>query len=517
MLSYDYDSIDWRRPFTKDNLDMNIYDKKFELLKRAQSLKLPNAQVYRKLLNDKTLRIYTQFSLNDEYIKLYPYQDVLINDPHRFKIFRAANQIGKSFLLDTKAADNLIMDHGFGHNEAIVSGSLKQATYQMLRVKEMLYNAKIFDWQDEKGEIDNMSMITYDIKNDNGKTKYTNKLIIAPAGEGLLGFDLHQINLDEIEFWKDVDTKYFINQIAEPRLYHTKGGLSLYSNPNGQDSYVADLEKLRLPDDTSKYHTYVFNYLDKPGNTQHDLDLAMLGKTRAEIESTLLAIRTLSDRNFFTPDEIERSHDKNLTEIRMINKQPFFFLDVGAKHDQSVLIGGFVDYPDGEDELPHIYFPIIKCYPVGYPISRVVGSTSEEQDSDGWHVEKSVKEYITEWSKGGIIPLFGVDVTGNSGISPLFETVGIYPEDITFSGPSKSGYYQRFKWYMEKGLLHRSKSDEFDYQARHLEMKRSQRGYMIIHHENENDLDDVMDSVAGCIYLMDPRDPCDVPVDFKVI
>ena len=125
---------------------------------------------------------------------------------------------------------------------------------------------------------------------------------------------------------------------------------------------------------------------------------------------------------------------------------------------------------------------------------------------DGWHYEKSVKEHLEEWSKDGSVPIFGVDVTGNSGISPLFQSIGIYPEDVTFSGPVKSGMYQRFKYFMEKGLMHRCKNDAWDYQAKHLIMKKGARGYLMVHHESEKDLDDAMDATAGLIHLAQPFD-----------
>ena len=56
---------------------------------------------------------------------------------------------------------------------------------------------------------------------------------------------------------------------------------------------------------------------------------------------------------------------------------------------------------------------------------------------------------------------------------------------------------------MEKGLLHRIKSPEFEYQASHLEVRKSQRGYLILHHANEDDLDDVPDAISGLVYLAD--------------
>lgn len=516
--------INYNSVISRHHIDMTAYEEKFKkagLYLRSTKEEVKHGAVrnfmakqLRELLKDPTTFAYLFFRLDGSRVKLYPYQDMIINDPHRYKIFRAANQIGKSLLLDIKAARNLLIDHGKAHNEAIVSKSLPQSIFQMRRIKSILGSMRHINWKEEKGGADSLSAISVDMKGNKGNIKYTNMLICAPCTEGLLGYDLHELNLDEFEYW-DIDIKYFFNQIAQPRTYTTKGNITIFSNPNGQDSFVAELEKQYLAGGKEKkWHTYVFNFLDKPGNTQKEYDQLKHELSRQEFESTVAAVRTLSDRNYFTPDEIERSYDKLLSPLRMVGKQPFFFLDVGAKHDQSVLVGGYCEPDEEVDSFKHIHCPIIHCYPVGYPLTRVVGANVED---DGWHYEKSVKEHLKEWSFNGIVPEFGVDVTGNSGISPLFEAVGIGPIDITFSGPSKSGMYQRFKWFMEKGLFHRIRSKEFEYQASHLEVKKSQRGYLLIHHEKEHDLDDVMDACAGLIFLIDPFDYNIAPPTLKVI
>jgi len=491
------------------------YDWKFALCDNYLKGK---KELLKQLLSDVTCFSYLFFKLDGARVELYPYQDLIASNTHRYKIFRAANQIGKSILLDIIAAYNLLIDHGHAHNEAIVSKSLPQSYEQMRRIKGLLNTMANIDWKIEKGQTDNMGVTTVDIRDSKGKVKYTNMLVCAPCTEGLLGYALHSLNLDEFEYWEN-DTKYFFNQIAQPRTYTTKGNITIFSNPNGQDSFVSELETQTLRNtDTLKWHTYIFNYLDKPGNTQDEYDQLQHELPRQEFESTVAAVRSLSDRNFFTPDEIERSLDPKVREIDMIGKQPFFFLDIGHKHDQSVLIGGYVEIEETGDTsrvLKHIYIPIIHVYPQGYPISMVVGSHTDRMDEiGGWHYEKSVKDYLQEWSKSGTQPIFGCDVTGNSGISPLFQSTSINPIDITFSGPVKSGMYQRFKYYMEKGLIHRCKSKEWDYQARHLEMKKSVRGYLLIHHEQESDLDDTMDATAGLIFLSDNPDnaPCTLTV-----
>ena len=506
-LSYDYSKFDFNKPLTRKDIDSEIYENKFKFVDAYNANPNPSPEDFVKIWEDKTMFAYQYLRLDGVPLKLYDYQDLIINDPYRFKYFEAANQIGKSILLDVDGVYKFTHDHGKGYNCAIVSKSLPQATHQMRRIKSLM-NTAIFNWKTEKGETDNMSVISLEVKDNDGNVKYTNYLIVAPSSEGLLGYDLHDLYPDEFEFW-DNDTRYFYEQIGEPRTYHTKGGICIFSNPNGQDSYGADLTRVKLPDGSNKFHVYNFNFLDKPGNTQYDLDVASAGKTRQVIESTLLAIRSTSSKNFFTPEEIEKSYDPSLTELDLVGKQPFAFLDVGSKHDTSVLVIGFIEEDLERKDVhgnPVLHFkvPVIHSYPVGYPIARVVGHNVDV--NDGWHYEKSVKEHLTEFRNQGVEPSFGVDVTGNSGISPFFAAAGIIPQDITFSGPVKSGMYQRFKFLMEKGLLHRVKHEEFEYQAAHLEMKKSARGYLMVHHEREEDLDDVMDAFAGFIHLADNPD-----------
>ena len=509
--------IDYNKIITREHLDLAKYNAKFSFVDKVMALRNPHPKYMQRILNDHTTFMYTNFKINGEPLKLYPYQDMIVNDMHRFKYFRAANQIGKSLLLEGDAATDLLIDHGYAHNEGIVSQNLAVSTDRMRNVKSLLNSCENIDWEEDKGSADNMSVVTLDIKNPNKpigrKVKYTNKLILAPCSAGLLSYALHKLNLDEFEFWDDVDTEYFINQIAEPRTYKTKGRITIFSNPNGAEHYGHTLENLQLPDGTKKYHTYVFNYLDCPGNTEEDLELAKVGKDRVQIESTLMAIRSLSDRYYFSADEVESSISKKLTDEAswcLKGKQSYWFMDVGAKRDHSVLVGATTHFDDEKkDAMGHPYVhvdvPVIHVYPSGYPLSRVVGSFDESHATDGWHYEKSVKEYLCEYQLvKGVNPIFGVDVTGNSGISPLFKSVGISPVDVTFSGPKKWAMYQRMKYFLERKLLHVVKCKEYDYQMKRIIVKKlATMTYNRVGHELDSDFDDVPDSVAGVIHMAD--------------
>jgi hypothetical protein len=110
---------------------------------------------------------------------------------------------------------------------------------------------------------------------------------------------------------------------------------------------------------------------------------------------------------------------------------------------------------------------------------------------------------------------------------PLCHAANLSPADITFSGPIKWKMYERFKTLMAKRLVKRIKRDnwmnnknqDFDYQARKLLIKtKTADGKPLrnpsIHHEHEDDLDDVMDSCAGCIHLADSGMQANISAEF---
>lgn len=462
------------------------------------------------LLRDKATAAYYWLKFEGRPLVLRWYQDAILSDKHDRIIFAAANQIGKSLTLDIDATIEFMKDHGKDWVGILVSKSLEQSQYQMMRIKQLLKSASLITYREEEtnetktGKRDTTTKISYTFYKEDGTTPiYTNLLICCPPSGSALGYPCDEIWLDEFDFWENVDQRWFIYQIAIPRTFQTKGKIKIFSNPDGKEKMLWELWNQKDATGHNVWHRYNFNYWDTPGASQEGFDKASVGMTRAQIESTLLAVFTSSEGAFFRWEEIERSMDKACTPSGMIGKQPFFFLDVGATHDQCVLSGGYIEPDLANQSLLHVHIPIIHAYPVGYPLTRVVGSPAIEEDN--WHYEKSVKEYLQDWTEGGVIPTFGVDVTGNSGITPLLESVGVFPIDVTFSGPVKSGMYQRFKYLMEKGLIHRPVNREWEMQASKLTIKKSTRGYMMIHHETEEDRDDYMDSTAGLIHLMDPR------------
>jgi hypothetical protein len=119
---------------------------------------------------------------------------------------------------------------------------------------------------------------------------------------------------------------------------------------------------------------------------------------------------------------------------------------------------------------------------------------------------------LNEWKIGGVQPTFGFDATGNKGMIPLFESLSIQFHDIIFSGPEKSAFYTRFKYMMEKRLLHHAKSEPWTAQAKNCIATKSVRGYWLINAKNKSgeggsqkEPDDTLDATSGLIAIADPQ------------
>lgn len=470
------------------------------------------------LLLDPTIYMYAFFKNKEaKPFKLYPYQDMIINDSHKRVMFAAANQIGKSVCLCCKSLHYALTNPG--KTVLMISKTLPQSKDLLREIKRLLQTSTL-EYKAQIGDSENKTEIYLKHFDEEGNELSQSRIICVPATEAALGYPADLLLEDELAFYES--GHYFHFQVAQPRTYTTKGQIMVFSNPNGQQGVYWELWQ------DEDYHRYNFNFLDCPTNTQAEYDKLKRKLTREEFDSTVDGKFTSPSRGFFSRQEIDSSLDEGVSEIKMVGKQPFFFLDVGAKHDRSVLVGGYIEKHKDYDvnEFVEIHIPIIKVYPRGYPISRVAGVDMNE--GDGWEYHKSVKDYLDEWKAEKINPMFGYDITGNQGMKALFESLKINGIDVTFSGPVKSAMYQRFKYFMEKGLLHRPKNARWEEEAAQLVVTKSARGYLLINASStagnlgkgkdsalKKIPDDTMDATAGFIHLAD--DPDYIPYGLAII
>jgi len=535
-----YGNFSYTSPKESDTcmVDPSIVERKFKIWQYVLENKLLTSKdEYIRLkawslLKDKSIFGYNYFKFNNAPLKLRFYQDAILSDTHDRILFAAANQIGKSMSLDVDAAIEFLSDHKRNWIGILVSNSLDQSMYRMDMIKMMLRSANI-NYRDEDtsdtktGKKDNATKVSYTFYSSDGKTPlYTNLLICCPHTSSALGYAANNIWLDEFDFWQDVKggQEHFLNQVIIPRTYETEGTIKVFSNPDGKDKLLYKLWNQTDTEGKPVWNRYQFNYWDKPGSTQSKFNRNIIGKTRQQVESTLLAVFSQSAGAFLSTQEIEDSIDKELCQKGQsagYGKETAWFLDVGSAHDQSCLVGAYITQNDNEPEIPLINVFFVHKYPVGYPLSRLVGI--DDTVDDGWKEDSdnnpSVKEVLTQYSEtvnGDVCyPMFGVDVTGNSGILPLFNNAGIEPIDLTFSGKKKWQMYQRMQYYFQQRYIKRVLDQDMNtvngkdgsYQLSKLVVKKgTSTNYRQVHHENEDDYDDYADSLAGVVFLIDNPD-----------
>jgi len=497
------------------------YVVKNNLLTSTDKLTRAKAQ---SLLNDKTIFLYNFAKLNGEPVRTRWTQDIVLSDPGDRVLFCACNQyLGKSTALDFDASTEFVRDHSKRWVGLLVSGSLKQSEERMENIKLYLdsmdidYKTKILD-VDAKGKSNATQLSYYFMDPKTGKTLYSNLLICCPHTSSALGYPADNIWLDEVDFWEDVrgGQIHFFNQVLVPRTFFTEGKIKGYSNPNGKDRMMYYLWNQKTEEGLPAWHRYQFNYWDKTNPTQKGFDKAIIGFTKNEIESTSLAAFTTTEGSFFSKEEIDDMHCAELDQkgdSAGYGRECAFFLDVGSVHDQSMLVGGYIEDNPDVPEMPLIKAFYVHKYPVGYPIARVIGVDSAIDTEDGWddYVEDnpSVKQVMGEYpdiiADTKYQPLFGFDATGQAGLLPLFTTAGIEAQDITFTG--------KLKWHM--GFIKRAKERDvntvrgcdYDHQFSKVVVKKgTSTNYKQIHHENENDLDDCFDATMGFVHLIESPD-----------
>ena len=495
-----------------------------------------------KVLRDKTLLAYSYLRYDETPVKMYGLQDAILSDTHDRILFCGCNQkIGKSFTLNVDAATEFIIDHGKNWIGILVSGSLPQSQFQMDRIKQLLKSSNITYREEETidtktGKKDNTTQLSYTFFAEDGQTPlYRNLLICCPHTSSALGYPADNLWLDEFDFWENCDQERFLYQVAIPRTFKTKGKIKIYTNPDGKEKMMYKLWNAKDKDGNPAWHRYHFNYWDAPDASQSEFDKLIVGMTRGRIESTLLAVFTRTEGSFFSSEEIRDMFDTELAQkgdSAGYGKETAWFLDVGSVHDQSVLIGAYLEENKDEPDNPVINAFYIHKYPVGFPLARVVGVDNAIDTEDGWEddiednpsVKQVLGDYSLEFNGKNEQPLFAFDATGNAGMLPLFTAADIDAIDVTFTGKHKWEMYQRYQYYVQRRFLKRGKERDFntvrgctfDYQASKLVIRKgSKTVYKQVHHENEDDLDDTQDSMAGLIYLISP--PNGASLSFDII
>ena len=279
-------------------------DKKFDMVDdlMAHTSSIEAKRKFGKLMiRDPTCWAYT--FLKDEEnnrLKLYPFQDRLINDKNRFILCAASNQIGKTWDADVK-----ILHHALHVNSAtvlVVSRSEKQTINVLDSMKFMMKRSDV-PFEDIKEEVANRTELH--LKSPDGKG--TSRIICVPATESALGFPATLLVGDEISFWENGE--YLYEQVLEPRTnatknwknpYFTMGQIFLISNPNGQQGI-----SWKIWSKDKRFNLYRYCWLANPNNTLKEYKDAQERLPSDRFDSIYAATFTSARGGFITRQEFE--------------------------------------------------------------------------------------------------------------------------------------------------------------------------------------------------------------------
>jgi hypothetical protein len=416
---------------------------------------------------------------------------MIINDGCDRIIFVAANQIGKSVLLCATALHFAL--HNPGTTTLMISKTLPQSKDLLRQIKNLLRNCK-FNYKYDVGDTETRTEI-YFKHSRTGEELMQSRIICVPATEGALGYAVDLALVDELAFYED--SEHFYNQILEPRTFTTKGKIMVFSNPNGQMGAFWQLWN------NKSFNKYRFNFLDCPTNTKEEFERNCEGKTREQIDSTLLAIFTNPEGGFFTLQERERMQEDrpNILPSTFTN-QVYIFFDWAKSMDATVRTIGIPMQKTSDEWSNEVYIYQIKEYPLGTPYDEIV---------------EELKQLIM--INPAKVAMVGWDNTGvGRGIEDFvnrIREVGIPTMPVEFTTENKSRIYTLFKLLAEQGRVHIPKITECNKQLSSLIFKKTNRGYLQVHHEKERDRDDYPDSIAGlCSLIIQPEN---VPVTATII
>jgi hypothetical protein len=460
-----------------------------------------------RLLNDYT--IYAYAFLKDprdsgKPLKLYTYQDIIINDKHKRVLFAAANQIGKSISLCVKAI--IFALENIGSTTLMTSLTETQSKDLMIQINNFLRNSSL---DIELGTQTKTALYirhyeyreVYDKELD---TTFTRKIylkdariICTPATGAALGYAVDLALEDELGFYENGE--YFHNQILQPRTYTTKGQIIIFSNPNGQQGILWGLWN------DPYYHRYKFNFLDCPTNTQEEFDRLCQTLTREQIDSTLLAVFTSPQGAFLTLSERKNMQEDRTSMLpSILTKQIYIFFDWAKVGDRTVRIIGIPKKNENGEWSDDIYVYEMLEYPAGTKYSDII--------------DVDLKNLVEDLGPN-MIAMVGWDNTGvGKGLEDFVDRIknfGVQTMPVEFSLQNKSRIYTIFKLLAENKRINIPYVAQCDKQLSMLRFKKTARGLLQVHHENERDRDDYPDAIAGlCSLIVAPEN---VPVTCEVI
>ncbi len=432
-------------------------------------------------------------------LRLYPFQDKLINDKSRFVHVHAANQIGKTWAAAVvKGLHHLLYTDNA--SVMVISSKEDQSIKILDEMKWMLRRGRA-DYSSFLGDVDNRTEMQVELRKGIVSTVRT-----FPPTTAILGYPATLVIMDEDNFWEKIgklEPTEFYDQCIEPRTNATKdrthpfltmGQIIGISNPNGKQGLG-----FRCLND-ERFVNYIYNWLAKPTNKYEDYLAHKKRLPSYRFASIYAATYEDVEGGFITKDQYDNFASYGHRMI--IPPQSTVYLggdfaseDPKGKNRDWNVIYGIVQVKriekDSQDRLPRLKVVYMKEWPPGTP-------------------SRKIYEEIRRLTKLGItIAKFAYDKVGigdkvandliDRGILSRYNI-----EVLTYSLPNKSDVYINFQTMFEQGLIEGCDIPELNKlrdQIFGLKVEQPLGSvHLKIHHATEGIKDDHPDALANACF-----------------
>lgn len=448
------------------------------------------------LMRDPTIWGYaTLKDKQNKQLKSYYFQDLIMNDKHRFVHVTAANQIGKTWALIIEGLHHAV--HTNNGSVMLISRSEDQAKGILDEMKWMLRRATI-DYTPFEDEVTNR--FEYHIKSPDGVG--VTPIRVFPPTPAILSFPATLIVMDETGFWEkqtDMDPIEYYQQCIEPRTNTTKnwkhpfltmGQIKSITNPNGQNGLAWWLRN------QNKYNQYIYNWLANPNNTLKEYKEAEKSLPPIRFASVYAAKYLLASGGFITLDQYLRFKSYNSQLV----VQPGFNLYLGGdvagespktKNTDSSVLYGVIQVPNKDfPQNPRIRVVHRKSFPPRTPREKFYNEIDRLKKLPNVHIVKFA------YDKPGV---------GDSVQRDLISR-GILNENqiepLTYSLPSKSEVYLNFQQLFHQDMIEGLNIPELQEQILALKVEQPIGSIHIkVHHKTEGVKDDEPDALANACFV----------------
>jgi len=488
-------------------------NKKFALFDALKKSTLTDIQLKRELaglFKDPTLWAYgTLYDKQNQRLKLFYYQDRIVNDNHRFIHVTSANQVGKTFCICVKAAHHAI----FVPNASVmvISKSEQQAVMILDEIKWFLKRARL-DYKEIIGEIENRTELH--IK---GPTNSISVIRCFPPTTSALGFPATLLIADEIAFWEkisDLSPIEYYDQVLEPRTNMTKswvhpflimGQIIFITNPNGQNGIA-----WRSFSTDDRFHCYRYCWLAYPPNKIEEYLEAKKRLPSYRFASIYGAEYVSADGGFITQTQYEKfaSFDAPLSipvGCSLFLGGDFAGEDVKSRGGDSNVLFGVIQIPNKDfPNFPRIRVVYCREWQPGTEKALIYQEIERLKALPGVTINKFLYDKV------------GVGDKVKNDLLDRGILVDSQIESLTYSLQNKSEVYLNFQALFEQGMIEGMEITKLREQLLGLQVEQVKGSvHLKIHHKTEGIHDDFVDSLVNACW--GAKRSFSVPVSFSFI